>query len=262
MAAITTAWMLGSIRLSSSTSFTVSGVPCSIPAGYYYLWDADPDLSLLDRMVAAIEAAEMLGEGTVTIFVRRDRKVQLVYDEGESTITLQLPAVLATAIGFETTEYGEATSFVGSAVPALLWSPAWPETTEGSPVGVAGHKIHDRVMTSSSTGLSANVTTHHYTKQVTVSWFAVQPDRAWTPAEAPGEFVDFFDRIIVPGLHMKLYSGVTEDSASSTEVTWPTALGPYVVPDPPYDWYRRFRPNSDSVGANITFTMQITGEYE
>ncbi len=261
MAAITTAWLVGSIRLSTNATFTVSGEPCIIPAGSYYLWDADPDLSLLDQIVAAIDAADMLTPGSVTAFVREDRKVQIDYDDNESTVTIQFPAVLATAIGFETSEYPDATTFVGTAIPSLLWSPGWPETTEGSPVGVAGHRIHDRIMTSSSTGLTANVTTHHYTTQVTVSWFAVPSERAWTEAEAPGELVDFMERVIVPGRHMKLYSQVTEDAASSAEVTWPAANGPYVVPDVPYDWYRRFHPNTDSLGANVSFTMQLVGEY-
>lgn len=249
MAAIESSWVLGEIRFTEDVTFFVSSEPCTITAGNYYLWDADESISLVHQLVAAVEASEIISADTLTIFVRRDRKVEIVYDFNDETIpSLQLPEPLATAIGFESTEYGEATSFVGSKVPTLLWSPGWPETTIGHPVGTEGFDIPNWEQTSSASGLTVR-TTVHGTSQVATElfWDWVKQARVWTTSDGePGEFRRFWRDVLVPGYRWKLYSGITEDEVSSTEVTWTTAVGPYKVREIDPRWWSRSIKNVDS----------------
>jgi len=253
--AVESSWLVGSITITAAT-LTINGDNQVVAAGSYYLRDATAGLSLITAVQAAI-AAEVAGS---TVVVCKDRKVRFDFNATPTTITF--PASIRAALGLSSGVYGPVTTLTAESVSTLLWSPGWPETTIGSPVGVAGRKVHDRVMTASPTGQTFDVTTHWSSTLLSLSWTAVSQARGWTTGQLAGEFYDFFDRIIVAGKRWKLYSNVTEDDASSAAVTWPTALGPYVVPDPDYDWYQRFNPRSDSLGSNISITdALLVGEY-
>lgn len=253
--AVSSSWLVGSFNLAANATVTVNATNKTVLAGDYYLRDATAGLSLIAALQTEI-AAVVAGS---TVYIGQDRKVRIDFNGNATTIAIA--STLRAVLGFTQASYGPVTSVTAENVSPLLWSPGWPETTKGSPVGVTGHKVYDRIMTSSPTGLTFDVTLHHSTTMVEWSWFAVRQDRAWTTTGADGEYVVFFDEVIVAGYRFKLYSNVTEDDASSTAVTWPTALGPYVVPEPDYEWYQRFVPNSDSLGANISIEAMLTSEY-
>lgn len=253
--AIYSTWAVASFALASSATVTIGGTDRTIPAGSWYLRDEDSAQSLIDKLQTEI-AAVVAGS---TVRVLRNRKVHI--DFNGSSPTLAIPSSLAEVLGFTSSPYAGATSRTAENVSRLLWSPGWPETASKSPSGNPGRKVYDRVMTASASGLSFDVTVHSSTTLLDLSWQAVRQERAWTSAEGPGEFVDFFDRVIVTGDRFRLYADVLEDDASSAEVTWTTARGPYVVPDPDYDWYRRFVATSDSLGANIEIRAMKTSDF-
>jgi hypothetical protein len=251
-----TAWLVGSANLASIATLVVGGVNQNVAAGDYYLRDSDDDLSLIKQVENAI-AVQVAGS---TVTIQKDRKVHIDFN-GNST-TLTIPAALQELLGFTGSPYAGATSRTAENVSSLLWSPGWPETPTGSPVGAPGRQVWDRVMTASPTGLSFDVTVLSSVTLISWAWYAVRQDRAWTASQAPGEFVVFFEDMIVAGRRFKFYSGIEEDDASTTEVTWTTTTGPYVVPEPDYDWYQRFRASSDSLGVNIEIKAMKTSEYE
>lgn len=255
MADTMSSWAVGCITLTSSATIVVGGSNVVIPAGTYYLRDAKPELSLVDMIetgIAGVHAGS-------TVRILKNRKV--VIDLNGNSATLTIPIALQQALGFTSSPYAAATSHTAENVSYLLWSAGWPETTTNSPVGVAGRKRYDRVMTSSPSGQTFHVTVHHSVTMLDLSWKFVRPERSWSPAEAPGEYSVFFERVIVPGMRFKLYSQMAEDDNSTSPVTWSTSVfGPYVVPTPDYDWYQRAVASTDSLGSSVSIEAMKTSE--
>jgi hypothetical protein len=251
--AVSSTWLVGSSTISA-TNLVVGGFAHAVAGGTYYLYDATAGLSLIKQVENAI-AAQVPGS---TVRILQNRKVKIDFNGSSTAITI--PSAIATLLGFTGSPYGGATTRTAEQVSPLLWSPGWPETPTGSPVGTAGHRVYDRVMTSSPTGMSFDVTWHSYSTMVEWSWVAVMPGRSWTTAELGGEYVTFFNEVIVPGEKFKCYSQMTEDDASSSNVTWQTALGPYVCREPEYEWYQRFNSRTDALGANISINAMVTAE--
>jgi len=247
--------LIGSFKLNATASFSLNGTPRNVPAGPYYLRDAVGVLSLIDR----VQVSLMFGAPAIVVYIGQDRRVRM--DFGEE-VDITIPAALREVLGFTEASYAGVELLVAETVSTLLWSPGWPHTPRGAPVGVQGFKVHDRVMTASPTGGTYDVTLHHATVKNELSWRAVKQSRAWSPGltTVPGEYADFFERIIVHGWRLKLYT-IDEDEGSATAVTWGTGFGPYVVPDPEYQWYQRFVAQSDSLGANIDIAAIVTREY-
>lgn len=257
MAEIATSILIGSFSLASAATVTVAGTDRTIPAGDWYLWDNGSAYCLLTKLqteIAAVRAGS-------TVKLCKDRKVRIDFN-GVST-TLVIPDAIADELGFTGSPYAGATSRTAEAVSRLLWVPGWPETTEGHPIGTPGRKVFGRIATASPTGQTYDVTTHYDQTLARWRWRAVPQARAWTTARAGGEFVRFFDEVICTGDRFKFYSGDTAvaDEASTAELSLPTALGPYFVPDPTYDWYERFVAQTDSLGANIEIAANVTSEF-
>lgn len=249
-----TSWLVGSTRLAAAATFTINGTPHNLAAGTYYLIDATTAQSLVDEVLALVQL-EVAG---ATAWIGRDRKVHIDFD-GTPT-TLVVPTALRPLLGLTAGTYGPVTTLDAEAISTLLWSPGWPETTTGSPYGSPGRQVYDRVATASADGRSVNVTYHHTAELLDVSWTAIEPARAWTPALAGGEFEVFRRQVIVPGFLFKFYSEVTED-ASTTAVTLPDPLGAYFETKLDDKWYSRFVANTDSVGANLSLSLTLTDDY-
>lgn len=231
---IYSSWLIGSTELTASASLTVNGTPAAVAEGSYYLRDPVTAHSLIDAVQAAIVAVV---PGS-TVYVGQDRKVRIAF--GASS-TLAIPLALRAPLGFTEASYGATVLLEAESVSTLLWSPGCPETSAGSPVGAEGHKVFDRTITASACGRVFDVTVRNSLTLVDWSWSAVKPSRAWTPGPAPlpGEYADFFERIIVYGHRMKFYSQILEDESSATAVDWTTPWGPYAVRDPDYKWFGR-----------------------
>lgn len=254
MAAIETSVLLGSLTLTESATIVVNGANNAvIAAGTYYLRDATAGLSLLDTILAAVTPHMT----TPAIFVARDRKIRVT---AGASFTWSIPAALRDALGFGAS-IGSTTSATASSISTLLWAPGWPETTVGHPVGTKGYEVENWVQTASPSGLTVRTTRYGSAAHLTeLQWLKVLAARVWTTDEGePGEFRRFHRDVLAPGHRWKLYSGVTEDEASSTAISWPTALGPYVIRDPEWKWYRRALANTDRM-ADIEVKGTLVSE--
>jgi hypothetical protein len=255
LTAISSSWLVGSLTLTDAATIVVGGNNAAVAAGTYYLRDASPSLSLIDTIQTAI-AAHYAGS---TVRVQRDRKVRI--DLNGASASLTIPAALQAALGFTGSPYGSATGRTAEAVSTLLWSPGWPETPIGHPVGSSGVEIPNWVQTSSPSGLTTRTTTHGVSARVTeLQWQQVLQARVWTTSDGqPGEFRRFHREVLTPGRRWKLYSGITEDDSSTTAVTWTTALGPYVLRDPDWRWFNRSISNTDR-RSSITLKGTLVSE--
>jgi hypothetical protein len=236
-------WLIGSITLASSATIVVNGVSNAvIPAGTYYLYDATASLSLLDVILTAV-APFMTDEAIVVLESRKIRVTASV------AFTWTIPTELQDALGFGAA-IPSTTSATASAVSDLLWSPGWCATTIGHPGGVTGYEQSQTVRTASPSGLSQRHTTHGTSAVMTsLEWMFVLRSRAWTVGEdngTPGDYRRFWRVVLNPGLRWKLYPETEEDDASSTPVTWPTALGPYKTMRARDDWWTRAIASTDT----------------
>lgn len=252
MAAINTSWLIGSVTLQNDATIVVNGNNQTVPAGTYYLWDSDNDLNLVRQVQNAI-AAEVPG---TTVAIGKDRKLRIT--SGGGALTLGIPTTLRDVTGLGAIGLG--TTVTAGNISTLLWSPSWPETPGSHPVGTAGYRTYDRVVSSSASGQTVNVNWHNYQTLTSLSWSAVPQSRTWTTGELGGEFVRFYREVLIPGMRWKLYSNVSEDSASTLSVTWPTAIGPYICHNIAPEWYQRFVASSDAIGSNIELEGITTSE--
>jgi hypothetical protein len=253
-----TSWLVGGFELNGDATIVMNDGDDEvvIPAGNYYLDDSEDAQSL----VAALQEAIASVQAGTTVYVCGDRKVRIDFNGVIGSIAF--PASLREVLGFTETSYeGSLSALAAEKISTLLWSPGQPETTSFSPIGVAGRRVFDRAFTASPTGLTTDTTVHHFTTMIDLAWFAVEPARAWTTAEEPGEYMRFFYGVIVPGRRFKHYSLMVEDGTTNA-VTWAsTVFGPYVVPNPDYDFYVRFDPRTDTCGANIELKAIVTSDF-
>jgi hypothetical protein len=252
MTEISSSWLVGSFVLASNATLVVNGNNRTVNAGTYYLRDATNSLSLIFEIQTEI-AAEVPGS---TVTIGKDRKLKIT--SGGAALTLGVPASLQEVLGLPASPT-VGTTIAASSVSTLLWSPGWPETPHDHPYGKDGVDIDDLVITSSPTGLTTYFTTHHTVTLAEWSWQHVKQSRAWM-SEVGGEYKVFFDDVLKVGRRFKLHSSMAEDEASSSDVTWVTALGPYVARELDFRWYKRAIANTDSNGAGWTLSAMITAE--
>lgn len=255
MAAIDTSWLIGSFTLATNATIVINGSNAVIAAGDYYLRDASAGISLIATMQTAL-AAFVAG---TTVYIGKDRKLRI--DGNGNVLTLSVPADIRDVTGLEAAPT-PAIVVAAASISPLHWSPGWPETPMGNPTGTTGRVVYDRVQQASPTGLTTRTTLHHSTTVARWAWFAVSNERVWSTGDdngVSGEYIVFWTYVLNPGLNFKLYPEVSEDSAVTTTVTWPTALGPYVAHDLDQDWYTRRISNSDE-WANIELKAHVVTE--
>ena len=251
--AITSSWVIGSFDLAATVAITVNGTNYNIAAGTYYLRDSNSDLSLIAQLQTAI-ATEVPGS---TVVLCKDRKMRVI--SGGGNITLSMPVALRTETGFGAST-GPGTTLTATNISNLLWSPGWPDTPIGHPVQTEGRTVYDRVVNSSPDGMVVSVNYHHVQTVGQWQWFQVPQTRSWTTAESPGEYKRFYDDVLIPGYRFKHYSGVEEDSSSTSTISLGTGFGPYIAHTLQSDWYQRWEPGSDSLGTNIELQGILTRE--
>lgn len=247
MTAISTSWLVGEIVLASDATITINGSDRTVSAGRYMLRDATTAISLIDAVQTAI--ADVVASSTVRVCA--DRLIRIV--SGGAALTLTIPSSLQAALGLPGSPT-VGTTVTASSVSNLLWSPGWPETPINHPTHAEGFTSTDRVVSVSPTGQTANGVLHHTQTLASWAWSAVRPERTWTASEAGGEFVRFRADVLEPLYRFALYTDVSEDSASTSAVTWPTAKGPYIARELPDEWYIRTVAATDSVGAELSLT--------
>lgn len=246
-------WLVGSIRLASPATIVCNAVDVVIPAGTYYLRDAVLSRSLIDLVAAGLA---VVVPGT-TATIARDRKLRIV--SGGGALTLTIPASLQAALGLPGSP-AVGTTIIASSISTLLWSPARRGTPDGVPLGIVGRVVDDTAQTVGANAQKIRTTRHNSQTVIAWAWLAVAQARVWTTdAGLGGEFKAFDTAVVRDGLRFRFYDEVDEDDLSSTAVTWPSSLGPYVAIVGNHDWFRRMVAVLD-VWANIELAATLTSE--
>ena len=131
MAAIYSAWFIGSVTIAAQT-FTVNGVAVVVPAGTYYLSDPTAGLSLL----AATAAAMVPQAAGATAVLLGSGKCRLTAT-GNFTVTWGTATTLRDLLGF-TGNLAAAATYTASLYSDLWWSPGKPALFALSPLGITG----------------------------------------------------------------------------------------------------------------------------
>lgn len=259
MPAVPSSWFVGSIELPAQTFAVVQGATsenCVIAAGTYYLRHATAGLSLIDAMVTAINSHSLVSGAAVV--VQRNRIIRL---SATQAFTLTWPAdnVLRGLFGATANLTPAATSHTVAQISPLLWSPGWPAIPR-TIAGVAGYSVDHKKRYKSDDGQRSHT---HYLGSET--WQDLELDhvvasRMRVTPSVGGTFHEFYEQCAKLGERFAHYELVTEDSDSTTAVTWTTALGPYVLRDNfDGDWYQRRVKNAD-VSCSLELPLHVIAE--
>ncbi len=250
-------FVIGSIESMPEYDLTITGGgggADTVATGSYYLWDATTANSLCDQVQAAMTAQSITG---ADVFVTAGGYVRI---EGSTSFTIVWDdSALRNLLGFAAT-VGPTTGATAPNKSPLFWGPGWPETPD-SPVGTHGNTVSDTVITQSATGQTMRSRKRSTMTTQRFKWRNVTQARVWTTSEAGGEYRRFFDDSFSLGYRFKLYSGVTETAASTSEFSSAYTLGPYKAgPTIDHKWFRRVDPTRDTL-ANIEFQCVKVSEY-
>lgn len=223
MASILTEWFIGSVVLGAQ-DIEVDGTPATVAASTYYLTDPTPALSLLAQMVAAMveanigdEAAVLLGSGHVRLSAKNAFNVVW----GGATRLRDL-------LGF-TSDLSGLDSYVAPLKSPLWWSPGKPATFELSPLGVRGQRRYILNQTVAAYTGRAESTSHGVREFQRFAFEKVDAERMMTVDAEPGIYASFYDQVAVRSARFKLYHLAVENPLSTTEFTYESVLGPYLV---------------------------------
>ncbi|MCY0990624.1 hypothetical protein OV203_26005 [Nannocystis sp. ILAH1] len=219
-----TSWLIGS-RYLPPTPITIEGnvYDFSSASQGWYLYHPTGALSLVGRLQALLLSVPIAGASVVIL---RNRKVRISAD-GNFSITWT-DAILRNLLGFSANLSGQS-SYTAPNISPLLWSPFKPESPADAPLGVAGRPAYDTQAVCAPDGTS--VFTSHFTQYLnSFEWQLVPNERYQTtsPPSVGGEYLTFFDQVLVRAGKFWLWRGIDEGS-DTTPVTWTSALGPYVL---------------------------------
>ena len=226
-----TCWLIGSYAQMPEQEFEVNGNPVTVPAGNYYLYDADGALSLLE----AFRLACLDGFANVVVGLRQTRLVK-VGAFVDFAVTWGTATLLRDLLGFTTDLAGQQVYDAPNIAP-LLWSPARTESSALSPLGIRGQRVAAVYQSQSPyDGTTENIS-HGAREYQRFFWRNVAYDRVWTADEKGGEWVRWWAQVAVPAARWKLYSpisgslhGLAESTSDvAVDLSGVAPLGPYVV---------------------------------
>lgn len=254
MAAVTSSWLVGSMQVAA-TSFSVGLDVCTPTAGEYYLRHATAAISLIDHLATVIAAAT---GASCTITITRARHVRIALGAA-ATITWGSATALRDLLGFSG-DQGSSSTHTATLISPLLWSPGYPGTAK-TIVGVTGYTQQHTLRYKSDDG--TRTYTHRYSTETwqDLAWTHVLVSRMRHASIGGGTFHEFFEQSLALGYRCTHYEAITEDSSDdSTDVTWTTGRGPYVLRDGfDADWYRRVIPSAD-VACSLTLPLHSPAE--
>lgn len=228
------AWFIGSIVIPGQ-SLTVDATAVAISAGTWYLRRDPTTYSLLDHIAARIVAN--VG-GTCTITIKRNRTVRIVFDVAR-TVTWGAATQIRDLLGF-TGDLASGTTHDAPNVSPLLWSPGYLATPK-TIAGVEGYTVPHQSVVKSADG--TRVYCDHYSTEThnDLSWTHIMPDRLRVATgTGGGTFHEFFEQCAMLRERFVWHEEIDEDDASTSNVSYDTAKGPYVLREEfDGDWYRR-----------------------
>lgn len=253
MPATSSSWLVGS-KPFATDRITVGGFDLVVEEGDRYLRHPTTALSLIDYFRTVIAAGTSVA---TTITIRRNRTVRIEFASAMD-IVWNTATAYRDALGF-TADLPSATVHDAPNVSPLLWSPGWPAIPD-TIAGVAGWSVDHKRRYKSDDGQRSY--TDYYGSE---TWQGLELDhvhvsRMRVTTGGGGTFQEFYEQCAKLGYRFFHYEQVTEDASSTTDVTWPTGLGPYVLREMSGDWYRRRVKNAD-VSSPLTLPIHLVAEY-
>lgn len=258
MPAVSTSWLVGYATLAQQEWDGGTGpANVTLPAGTYALRHGTAALSLIDQ-VAAVWTLEW--GAAVTVTVRRNRLIRITIASGGAAIDWGAATVLRDLLGF-TGNRASNTTHDADYISPLLFSPGYPFTPT-TISGVSGYTVSHQSRYKADDGTQLYVV--HYGDE---TWQELRvphvvPSRlrtTGTTAAQGGTFHQFYEQCAKYGRRFLHYETITEDSSSTTAVTWTTALGPYAMREINGDWYRRNVPNAE-VSSPLELPLLVLAE--
>lgn len=256
MTVIRTCWLIGSVRDLEAQVVVINGNNHTITAASRYLYHPTNALSLLAQVQAAMTAEGIAGASALLL---ENRKARL---SANANFTLSWPAdgVLRNYLGF-TGNLAAASSYTATNISPLLWSPARRESPMKAPLGVLGHEEH-QVYVSVSPHDGTRKTVVHGSRTFNEFRFEkVATSRVQTSAAAGGEFVKFWDTVMVQGSLWYLWRAVDEDTAGTDPAALATSLGPYVASETDWPFGRAGGFEWTDAWHPITIPCEVQEEY-
>lgn len=261
MATYTTCWLLGSYPSLPTQGVKFNASAQSVPSGSFYLYDSNNALSLLAQVKAAMTAAGLAGANAVLCGNRRVKLSSAALFSVEWTSPL-----LRTLLGF-TGDMAAATSHIAPLISPLHWSPAKPESPQLTRQGVRGHREALSVTNVSSYSGRVETVTHGTREYQSYRFPNVDISRVETSDDLGGTWARWFETVCVPGASWKLYSGLTENTTSTTAISIAgTGLGPYTMSpkgkgSPQWKFDRSRGMDFMDRACDIAFDCHVVPEY-
>jgi hypothetical protein len=257
MPAVSSAWLVAAVTIPQQT-WTFDGAVATLAAGTYYLRHATAGRSL----IAAFDAANLAATPTTvtsTTTVMQNRRVNITRSSA-AAIAWGSATILRDLLGF-VGDLGASTSSDASSISPMLWSPGYPATPK-TISGVLGYTKPHQVRLKSDDGTRVRTVRFSSETQQDLSWQHIVPSRLRVSSGlVGGTFHTFYESHIGLGYYFFLYEQVTEDSGSSTPVTWPSGLGPYALRDGfDGDWYMRNVENAE-ISSPLKLPLHCPSEY-
>ena len=255
---MTADWFVGSITIPAQ-SFTANGFACSIAAGTYYLRHTTSALSLIGQFATEVENQTGVSANGVTV-----KRSRLIADSwtGAVAVTWGSATQLRDLFG-HTGDLASATDHIAPNVSPLLWSPGFP-ATPATIRGKSGYIVPQQAVSTSDDGQQSY--TYHFgtATMQEVAWTHIDPDRmAVATGTGGGTYHEFHRQCAMLGYRFLWYQDIVEDDDdSSTDVTWTTQYGPYILRAEARsgDFYRRNQPNAE-LSAPLELPLHVLAEY-
>lgn len=235
MALITTAWIMGSEPDVPATTISVTANSVTedlvIPAGDYYPYDSTAANSAITTLETTLETHSELG-GSVTAIIGRDRRPRIT-TPGAWSINSWSDLTFRNILGFTGTEAVAGATQTAAGFSRWLWSPGRLEIPD-APLGSQGLPYHDTAVGMSGDSVVI-ATTNNSGRRNRFLFRYVQAARVMTSSGSPGEYAEFWDRVVRRFYRWKLYRNLTEED-SGTDATQAVlsgeVLGPYKLTAP------------------------------
>lgn len=234
----TSAWLVGSIPSVPQQTITVTAnavaTAIAIPAGDYYVFDRTASLSAINAFATAVLSHSQIDE--VNVNVASDGTIDIEYLDASTPRATQVVWTSGTEIRDLLGSTGNLASNSQHALAhsRYLWVPGRGENVPKSRLGSQGWYVYDTAIAESGTS-EMMFTRNNAWRENEFEFPHVVNSRVWTPAEAGGEYFQFFDRVLSRGRRWKLYRESPYDSDGSYGTVFSTdgtddmgeILGPY-----------------------------------
>ena len=203
------------------------------------------------------------GVTTPSVFIAQDRTVQITAGANFDVTWTSSGEYLRDLLGFSGDLSGS-DGYSAAGISPLLFSPGWPMLSRVIP-NVEGYEIEDEVQERSVDGTIIDSDYHNTQTWDELEAESVHRNRMWYDRDAAtheqgGTWLKFRQTVLRPNHRFQVYESITEDSASTSAVTFSTAKGPYKRRQLPTGAPVRRIANANSLW-NVGVEVQLVSEY-